>query len=123
MTTKASVPKTKCPLTAKEARCGIDELTVAVKQMQSDLKKLSASMEKLWHGADLEYYATVARQLVGVPATLEKVQNLLNSVLADRTEGHEAINRLTARVEAVEARQSLHETTAHTVSTNGTMRP
>jgi hypothetical protein len=130
MTTKATVPKTKCPVTGKDAKCGIDELSVAVrsmqsdlKQMQSDLKKLAASMEKLWHGADLDCYATVAKQLSGVPDTLEKVQALLKSVLADRAEGHEAINKLRSDVDQIKAWQTLHEASAHATNGSGSIRP
>jgi hypothetical protein len=130
MTTKATVPKTKCPVTGKDAKCGVDDLAVALrsmqaelKSMQADLKKFAASMEKLWHGADLEYYATIAKQLGGVPDTLEKVQALLKSVLADRTEGHDAINKLQGEVKEIKAWQTLHEASAHPGSTSGSIKP
>ena len=130
MTSRATIPKTKCPLTGKDAKCGVDEIAsairamqVEIKTMQADLKKVATSMEKLWHGADLEYYATVAKQLSGVPETLEKVQALLRAVLADRAEGHEAINVLRRDVDEIKAWRTLHEASAHPAGGSGSIKP
>ena len=116
------VAKSKCPITGAEAKCGIEELRAEVTELRAEAKRLTAAVEKLTSGADLEYYTSVAQQLVSVPGTLERVENLLKAVLAERTEQHEKIRKLEENVKDLDARIRLVES-ARPPSDSGTIPP
>ncbi len=123
MTQKHSaLSRTKCSLTGEVSRCGIDELRVDVQALRGETQRLTTALDKLTSGADLEYYATVARQLVSVPETLEKIEKLLRTVLAEKTEAHEKVRQLESKTEDLEARVRLLES-ARLGDGGGTIRP
>jgi chromosome segregation ATPase len=107
--------KTKCPITGSDAKCGIDELRAEVQRLTSVVDKWNAA-------ASAEYYTNVAQKLGSVPETLDRVEKLLKSVLAERTEQHEKVRRLEEDVKTIRARLDLLES-APPPAGNGTIRP